>query len=54
MSLRTGKFLFPGGKRSELPDELLEAVEEDKNWNAMIEYWDNGNDKNPVEGKKDE
>jgi hypothetical protein len=54
ISLRTGSFLFPGGKNSELPDELLETIQEAENWAKMIEYWDEKNPKNPVEGKNDE
>lgn len=54
MSLRTGDFLFPGGNRSDLPDELLQAIKEPANWEEMRQHWDAqyGKD-NPVEGQRD-
>lgn len=54
MSLRDKGFLFPGGRRSELPDSLLELLGDAENWAEMRRYWDDGNPHNPVEADQDD
>ena len=47
VSLRVkGTFLYPGGRWSEIPKEIQDAI--DLEWDAMRAYWTKGNPSNPV------
>lgn len=54
VSLRDRQFLFPGGTKSELPDEIWEAITVDLVWQEIRAYWDIQNPHNPVVGDASE
>lgn len=54
VSLRGREFLFPGGTRGELPDELWETLTADVVWQEMERYWDARNPHNPVTSEESE
>jgi hypothetical protein len=53
VSLRSQEFLMPpGGKWSEIPMEIRQAIAE--HWEDMRTYWNAQNPHNPIEGDDDE
>lgn len=55
VSLRTGDFLIPpGGRWSDIPEELTDAVADEETLAGMRAYWDAANPHNPVRGSEDD
>jgi hypothetical protein len=54
IDLRTGEFMDDSPDRSEVPNELLELVKNEANWQKLCDEWDKMYPDNPVSGEADE
>jgi hypothetical protein len=54
IDLRTGEFMDDSPDRSEVPNELLELVKNEANWQKLCDEWDKMYPDNPVSGEAGE
>ncbi|HUY33470.1 MAG TPA: hypothetical protein VMV69_12035 [Pirellulales bacterium] len=55
VSLRTGDFLAPeGGRWKDIPNEVIDAINDETNQTQMKAYWDKGNPHNRVKSEGNE
>lgn len=54
ITLRTGNFLDDSPDPSEVPQELLELITADANWQRLCDEWDRMYPNNPVSGEESE
>jgi hypothetical protein len=54
IDLRTGEFMDDSPDPSEVPDELIELIEDEANWQLLCNEWDKMYPNNPVSGGEKE
>ncbi len=53
INLRTGQFMDTRPKPSEVPDEIIELIQQQENWQQLCGEWDSMYPNNPVSGDDD-
>jgi hypothetical protein len=54
IDLRTGGFMDDSPDPSEVPEELIELIEEEANWQRLCDEWNKMYPNNPISGEETE
>lgn len=53
INLRTGEFMDDEPDRSEVPNQIVELIKQEKTWQRLRDEWDRMYPNNPVSGKEE-
>ena len=54
INLRTGRFMDKRPKPADVPDEVIEHIMSEENWDLLRQQWDLMYPRNPVQGEEDQ